>query len=211
MQQLIRSVFSIALTCSLVSACGESNANNAIATETVTNAKKVTAVSANPRLVINAEDVTRMQAAVKISGSFQTAYLAKKASVDAQMATKMIVPVPADGGGGYTHEQHKANYLFMLNAGTVYQITQDVSYANYVRDILLAYADMYPTLPLHPKRKVNAQNPGKLFWQSLRLMNQIVGQEGQAPGFSVVILHQMAFCPDDRGIAFTATNVKTAM
>ena len=26
---------------------------------------------------------------------------------------------------------------------------------------------MYPTLPLHPKRKVGKQNPGKLFWQSL--------------------------------------------
>lgn len=26
---------------------------------------------------------------------------------------------------------------------------------------------LYPTLPPHPKRKVNSQNPGKLFWQSL--------------------------------------------
>lgn len=122
---------------------------------------------AHPRLVINVQDVLDMQAAIKVPGSFQTAYLATKSQVDGQISKPMIVPVPADGGGGYTHEKHKENYLLMLNAGTIYQISKDVKYAHYVRDMLLAYAKIYPTLPLHPKRKANAKNPGKLFWQSL--------------------------------------------
>ena len=33
--------------------------------------------------------------------------------------------------------------------------------------MLFEYAELYPTLPLHPKRKMGKQNPGKLFWQSL--------------------------------------------
>jgi len=55
----------------------------------------------------------------------------------------------------------------MYNAGVIYQLSKDDKYANYVRDMLLAYAQLYPTLDVHPKRKVKSQNPGKLFWQSL--------------------------------------------
>ena len=169
MQVSYLGLLSTALTCTLLTACVGSTTSVSPATteQVVTSTSKVIANAENPRLVINAQDVMDMQAAIKLPGSFQRKYLATKAKVDAQIAAPIIVPVPADGGGGYTHEQHKANYAFMLNAGTVYQITQDDKYAHYVRDMLLAYADMYPTLPLHPKRKTNAQNPGKLFWQSL--------------------------------------------
>jgi len=55
----------------------------------------------------------------------------------------------------------------MYNAGVIYQLSQDDKYAHYVRDMLLEYAKLYPTLDVHPKRKVKSQNPGKLFWQSL--------------------------------------------
>eukprot|EP00487_Bulimina_marginata_P011867 TRINITY_DN7776_c0_g2_i1.p1 TRINITY_DN7776_c0_g2~~TRINITY_DN7776_c0_g2_i1.p1 ORF type:complete len:244 (+),score=66.94 TRINITY_DN7776_c0_g2_i1:458-1189(+) len=55
----------------------------------------------------------------------------------------------------------------MYNAGIIYQLSEDDKYADYVRDMLLEYAALYPTLDVHPKRKVKSQNPGKLFWQSL--------------------------------------------
>ena len=121
----------------------------------------------SPNLVITVADVKNMRAAIKDEGQFKRTFLASKASVDEQIAQKITVPQPKDGGGGYTHERHKKNYKLMYDAGIIFQLTQDEKYANYVRDMLLVYADLYPTLPLHPKRKMGKQSPGKLFWQSL--------------------------------------------
>ena len=121
----------------------------------------------SPNLVITSTDVEDMRDAIKQEGQFKNAFIARKLSVDKQIAQIITVPVPQDGGGGYTHERHKKNYKLMYDAGVVYQLTQDEQYAVYVRDMLLEYAKLYPTLPLHPKRKMGKQNPGKLFWQSL--------------------------------------------
>lgn len=121
----------------------------------------------SPNLVITQDDIPLMQTAIKGEGSFATAYIDIKASVDEQISKTIKVPVPKDGGGGPTHERHKKNYLLMYNAGVMYQLSEDKKYANYVRDMLLEYAKLYPNIGPHPKRKLNKQNPGKLFWQSL--------------------------------------------
>ena len=121
----------------------------------------------SPNLVITSADVTNMRAAINVEGQFKTTFTANKAAIDQQMAEPITVPMPQDGGGGYSHEQHKKNYKLMYDGGIAYQLTQDERYARYVRDMLLTYAELYPTLPLHPARKVGKQNPGKLFWQSL--------------------------------------------
>jgi len=123
--------------------------------------------SASPNLVITQTDVKDMRAAIQQDGQFRDAFVANKLSVDKQIAQVINVPLPKDGGGGYTHERHKKNYKLMYDAGIVYQLTQDEKYASYVRDMLFVYAELYPKLPLHPKRKMGKQNPGKLFWQSL--------------------------------------------
>ncbi|TMO81444.1 alginate lyase [Pseudoalteromonas sp. S3776] len=127
------------------------------------------AYAAHPNLVITNDDVQQMRQAISSNeqGKFANAFEALKAQVDEQIKGPISVPVPKDGGGGYTHEQHKKNYQLMYNAGVIYQLSQDEKYAHYVRDMLLAYAKLYPTLDEHPKRKVKSQNPGKLFWQSL--------------------------------------------
>ena len=127
------------------------------------------AYAAHPNLVITNDDVQQMRQAISSNeqGKFANAFEALKAQVDEQIKGPISVPVPKDGGGGYTHEQHKKNYQLMYNAGVIYQLSQDEKYAHYVRDMLLAYAKLYPTLDVHPKRKVKSQNPGKLFWQSL--------------------------------------------
>ena len=85
--------------------------------------------------------------------------------VSGMMAEGIIVPVPKDPGGGYTHEQHKRNYKAIYEAGQLYRLTGDEKYAEYVRDMLLDYAELYPTLGPHPAR--NKQQYGKLFWQNL--------------------------------------------
>lgn len=88
-----------------------------------------------------------------------------RASVDAAMRGGIVVPVPKDPGGGYTHEQHKRNYLTIQGAGTLYRITGERRYADHVRDLLLEYAKLYPGLGDHPARA--NQTAGRLFWQSL--------------------------------------------
>lgn len=88
-----------------------------------------------------------------------------QALVDAAMRVPIEVPVPKDPGGGYTHEQHKRNYVALYGAGLLYRITGNAAYADYARRLLLGYARLYPTLGLHPAKANEAA--GRLFWQSL--------------------------------------------
>lgn len=85
--------------------------------------------------------------------------------VDGMMADGVIVPQPKDPGGGYTHEQHKRNYKAIYLGGQLFRITGEQKYREYVRDMLLAYAELYPTLGDHPARA--NQNTGRIFWQVL--------------------------------------------
>ncbi|WP_111979858.1 heparinase II/III domain-containing protein [Algibacillus agarilyticus] len=121
--------------------------------------------AAHPNLVITQSDVTAMRAAIIEPGLFQDTFKARKAAVDQQLTLPIEVPVPKDAGGGYTHERHKKNYALMFDAGVMYQLTKNKHYADFVRDMLFEYADLYPTLPLHPMRK--SANEGKIFWQGL--------------------------------------------
>lgn len=83
----------------------------------------------------------------------------------AAMQAGIDVPLPRDGGGGYTHEQHKRNYRSIHDAGTLYRLTGNRDYAAFARDLLLAYAKLYPTLGPHPQS--GRQIPGRIFWQIL--------------------------------------------
>ncbi len=105
------------------------------------------------------------------------------ASVGDRLQAGIPVPVPADAGGGYTHEQHKQNGKTIYEAGMLYQHTGDDMFRNAVRDILFDYADLYPTLDIHPEQR--SSNKGKLFWQGLNeamwLVYAIQGYETVRP------------------------------
>ncbi len=88
-----------------------------------------------------------------------------EASVRRAMNAGVNVPRPTDPGGGFTHEQHKRNYRAIHEAGTLYRLTGDEAYSGFVRDLLLEYARLYPTLGPHPEGR--GQVPGRLFWQQL--------------------------------------------
>lgn len=109
--------------------------------------------------------VKQMRAQVLKDGRFTEAFETQQQLIDIKLTENINVPLPKDAGGGYTHEVHKKNYADMYSAGRLYLLTQDQKYADYVKRVLVEYANMYPTLPLHPKQK--EQSPGKLFWQSL--------------------------------------------
>lgn len=97
--------------------------------------------------------------------TFEDTLAQARTNVDTQMALPLTVPTPKDPGGGYTHEKHKENAKLVYNAGKLYELTGEEKYAQFVGEILSAYADVYPSWGLHPAQK--EQSPGRMFWQNL--------------------------------------------
>ena len=62
------------------------------------------AQASHPNLVITEQDVVAMRVAAKQPSRFSTAVTARQAQLDEQIQQPIVVPVPRDGGGGYTHE-----------------------------------------------------------------------------------------------------------
>ncbi len=93
----------------------------------------------------------------------QAMALARK-TMDVALSRPMEVPNPGEAGG-YEHERHKQNYREMRFAGLLFSITGEEKYAAFVRDMLEAYAVLYPTLGPHPL--AHHQKPGKIFHQTL--------------------------------------------
>lgn len=95
-----------------------------------------------------------------------------KKEVDVWLGKEVDVPFPKDPAGGYTHDKHKANYTLMFNSGMLYNLTGDVKYAKLVKDMLLKYALLNPTLKNHPQ--ATSSSPGRIFWQALNDANWLV-------------------------------------
>lgn len=119
----------------------------------------------HPCLILQKSSVPALKEGIKKYPPFTASFEEAKKFADEAIKTGIKVPLPKDPAGGYTHIQHTYNYEAMFRAGEVYQLTGDKKYAIFVRDMLLAYAKMYPTLGLHPEQK--GSGPGKLFWQGL--------------------------------------------
>lgn len=132
----------------------------------------ISALSQNhPNLILTKQGIENIQRS-KNSGLFTNTVKQAIIDVDQLMEDGINVPVPKDLAGGYTHEVHKRNFLELYKAGALYQILGDVKYAEFTKNVLLAYADLYPTLERHPSDKSYA--PGKLFWQCLNDANWLV-------------------------------------
>ncbi|MGY0391384.1 heparinase II/III domain-containing protein [Bizionia sp. KMM 8389] len=136
------------------------------------NPEPQTTTAEHPKLVLTAEGVSTIKSQLGNIPLFDKSLAETKAAVDAEIALGISVPLPVDLSGGYTHERHKKNFLTMQKAGLLFQILEDESYAIYIRDMLMAYAEMYPTLPVHPQKRSYAR--GKIFWQCLNDSNWLV-------------------------------------
>ncbi len=110
--------------------------------------------------------------------------------VGAALEAPMSLPRPCDGGGGPVHETHKANYMLMSDLAQAWKFTSDTRYLDRLREMLLAYADLYPTLGWHPI--VLSSTPGRLFWQTL---NECVWLVHVAPSYEAV---RDRISPNDR-------------
>ncbi len=119
----------------------------------------------HPGLLLTPKGAKEIKATMANYPFFLQSVNEQRAMADAALSAEMVVPIPKDGGGGYTHEKHKNNYYEMYAAGSMYQITGDARYARFVKDMLFKYAELYPKLGLHPA--VKSATPGKIFWQAL--------------------------------------------
>lgn len=92
--------------------------------------------------------------------------------VDLELSKGIDVPVPKDLAGGYTHERHKTNFFILQKAGLLFQLTGDEKYADYIKKMLLEYAELFPKVDRHPATRSYAR--GKFFWQCLNDANWLV-------------------------------------
>lgn len=122
-------------------------------------------------LVLTGKEVSEIRKDWASYPVFKKTFLEAKNKIDAIIGNAIDVPVPKDAAG-YTHERHKQNYTEMYLAGFLYQVTGEKKYAEFVKKMLLKYADLYPTLKQHPEAA--SSSPGRLFWQSLNEYNWLI-------------------------------------
>jgi len=118
----------------------------------------------HPRLFITSHEAAQIRKQLNALPLLKSSFEQTKAMVDAALQRSIDVPPPGEAGS-YAHERHKQNYREMHAAGLLFQITGDEKYARFVRQMLLKYAQLYPTLGAHPFS--HKQAPGKLFHQML--------------------------------------------
>jgi oligo-alginate lyase len=126
----------------------------------------------HPCLMLTPQSVENIRAQLGKAPLFDTELAKAIQEVDAEIEEGIFVPVPKDMAGGYTHERHKKNFFILQKAGNLFQITGDEKYAVYIRDMLLEYAALFPSLGLHPTNRSYAT--GKIFWQCLNDANWLV-------------------------------------
>ena len=126
----------------------------------------------HPGLILTQDGVEKIRASLGTVPLFDKTLEEVQKEVDEEIELGVVVPEPKDYSGGYSHERHKRNFLILQKAGLLFQILQDEKYAQYIKDVLFAYAEMYPELPLHPQTRSYAR--GKIFWQCLNDSNWLV-------------------------------------
>lgn len=126
----------------------------------------------HPSLSINTEEVSEIKEGLGRTPIFDKVFERIKSQVDSEIMSGIKVPIPKDMAGGFTHEQHKRNYKTMLNASKLYLFTDDIKYADFVKKMLIEYAEMYSKIGRHPTMKSYAT--GKIFWQCLNDANWLV-------------------------------------
>lgn len=124
----------------------------------------VFAQHSHPSLMLTAPEAKAIRNALGRTPLLDSAFQRATRVVEAALTRPISVPPPVDASGP-VHQRHKENYLEMQQAGTLFAITGDERYARFVRDMLLAYAELWPTLPKHPQ--AGGESYGRLFWQSL--------------------------------------------
>lgn len=120
--------------------------------------------SDRPSLIISQSEAKTIQKSLGKYLLLNKSFDLVKSNIDAAIEKGIEVPQPGEAGG-YEHERHKQNYRDMQAAGLLFTITEDEKYAQFIKEMLFKYAEMYPSLGPHPL--AHHQAPGKLFHQML--------------------------------------------
>jgi len=115
-------------------------------------------------LLISAREAAEIRVSLGKYPAIDKSFNEARDYIDGVVRLKIDVPPPGEAGG-YAHERHKQNYRDMQLAGMLFVITENDTYARFIRDMLFKYAEMYPGLGAHPL--AHNQAPGKLFHQML--------------------------------------------
>jgi oligo-alginate lyase len=126
----------------------------------------------HPVTFLTATEAAEVKKGLTVYPVLTASYNNIKSDVDSYLGKDVDVPVPKDPAGGYTHDRHKANYTLMFNSGVLYNLTGDAKYATLVKNMLLKYAVLNPTLKKHPQ--ATSSSPGRIFWQALNDANWMV-------------------------------------
>lgn len=126
----------------------------------------------HPNTFLTKAEAVELKAGITKYPLLTNSYNEIKLQVDQWLDKDVDVPLPKDPAGGYTHEKHKANYMLVFNSGILYNITGNKKYATLVKNILLKYAALNPTLQKHPQ--ATSSSPGHIFWQALNDANWLV-------------------------------------
>ena len=128
--------------------------------------------NSHPNLILTQKSVLEIRSKLGAIPLFDKTLEETRREVDKEILKGIDVPIPKDMAGGYTHTQHKVNYATMQKAGVLFQLLEDEKYAMYIKDMLMEYAKLFPTLSRHPQIRSYAR--GKLFWQCLNDSNWLV-------------------------------------
>ena len=126
----------------------------------------------HPNLILTTKSVADIKSKLGTITVFDETLKKAREEVDLAISKGIDVPAPKDMAGGYTHTQHKLNYANMQKAGVLFQLLGDEKYAIFIKDMLFAYAKLFPTFDRHPVIRSYAR--GKFFWQCLNDSNWLV-------------------------------------
>lgn len=126
-------------------------------------------MNSNPYLLLTPPEALRIQHHVQ-SNNDEDDLLTRTVQQTERQTRKYIntigIEIPGHGeAGGYEHNRHKQNYIHLNHAGSLWLITQETYFFDWIKNMLLKYAEVYPTLTLNTSRDTNP--PGRLFHQTL--------------------------------------------
>ena len=120
-------------------------------------------IKAEP-LMYSQETIQALQVELGRSSLMGRSLAKQKQSVDVFM--KMAIDVPGHGeAGGYEHNRHKQNYHYMYVAGSLFLVTEEAKYRDFIVALLDEYAEKYLTFDFHVQKNTNPT--GRLFHQIL--------------------------------------------
>lgn len=140
-------------------------------------------LAAEPAVFLSKKDAQQIYQNLRNYPVLQKSFQQVQVQIDRALTLPIEVPPPGEAGG-YEHEKHKQNAREIQQAGLLYLITGQTKYAEYAKNLLQHYAELYPSLGKHPLS--HDQAPGKLFHQMLNetvwLVNTIIGYDCIADG-----------------------------